>query len=629
MSDVWFAPDPREPLDLWLDERPPPAGLPDVRQQRFEFSSRGDRVPGRLLLPPGKVGPFPLVLLQHGAGGSKEAPYLDAAAGPWVRAGAAVASIDFPLHGERANVKLPVALLRGIAGAAPLLPGENVRTGLIRRAIVDLRATRRAGVASSSRSRARDVRRFQPGRDPRRDLLRRGCAAAAAAPRSEGGLGPRTSTRSVHRTHRARPLLFVNAERDGVILTRHQALFDAAGHRSRSHGSTESRGPAASPQDSGFLLPAARALNRQEPCARVRAALQGERMDRRLRFAFTAVSAVGFSLACTPRDATPQAAKGPASADASVVVAEIAGTPVTSGELDAWIREDLFQRETTNKGKAELFEFKNDALERMLDEKVLAAEAAKQKLSADELLAKEAQASGAVSEDAVKAFYEQNKARMGSSTFEQIAPRIRRFLEERQLGETQAKYVAGLREKAGVTNKLETPRIAVATEGPSLGKADAPVTIVEFSDYQCPFCKRAEPIVQEVLKKYPDQVRFVFRHFPSIRSTRAPALPPASCANGGRFWQFHEKVFAGDGLEEADLEAYGQAAGVDAEKFKTCVAERRFQDQVEADAAAGREAGVSGTPAFFVNGIMLSGAKPVEEFSAVIDRELAGPKKGS
>jgi protein-disulfide isomerase len=355
-------------------------------------------------------------------------------------------------------------------------------------------------------------------------------------------------------------------------------------------------------------------------------------MERRLRFAATVVVAVGFSLACTPRDATPQAGKAPAGAEATVVVAEIGGKPVTAAELDTWIRDDLFQRETASKGQAELFEFRNEALQRMIDERLLKAEAEQQKLSVDDLIAKEAKSSSAVGDDAVKAFYEQNKARMGSATFEQIGPRIRRFLEEKQAGEARESYVAKLREKAQVAVKLEAPRIVVSTDGPSIGKADAPVTIVEFSDYQCPFCKRAEPTVLELRKKYGDQVRFVYRHFPldQIHARARPAAEAALCANEqGKFWEFHEKIFAGSGLEDADILAYGQAAGLDAEKFKACVAERRFKDKVDEDAKAGREAGVSGTPAFFVNGIMLSGAKPIEEFSAVIDRELKNPKKGS
>jgi fermentation-respiration switch protein FrsA (DUF1100 family) len=233
MADAAFLPDPGEPLDLWLDAGSPPASLPDLRRQLFEFSSRGDRVPGRLLLPPGGSGPFPLVLLQHGAGGSKESPYLDAAAGPWVRAGAAVASIDFPLHGERANAKLPIELLRGIASAAPVAAGQDLRFGLIRQAIVDLR-------------RGLDALAVHPLLDSQRVVYagfsmgailgaifcgvdERPRAAALAL--GGGGLGPPEidPARFIGR-FAPRPLLFVNAERDEVIPRRaSEALFDAAG----------------------------------------------------------------------------------------------------------------------------------------------------------------------------------------------------------------------------------------------------------------------------------------------------------------------------------------------------------------------------------------------------------------
>ena len=354
-------------------------------------------------------------------------------------------------------------------------------------------------------------------------------------------------------------------------------------------------------------------------------------MRRRFCLAATSALASALCLACTPRDATPQASKAPATAEQTMVVAEMGGKPVTSGELDEWIRDDVFQREVMSKGKTELFDIRSDALQRMLDERLLRAEAEQQKLSMDDLFAKQASSSGAVSEDAVKAFYEQNKARMGSSTLEQIAPRIRSFLEEQQAGKARETYVTSLRDKAGVSIKLVAPRVEVAGDGPSRGPANAPVTIVEFSDYQCPFCKRAEPIVQEVLKRYPDKVRLVFRHFPlPMHPNARPAAEAALCANEqGKFWEFHEKVFGGTGLEEADLTGYASAAGIDAEKFKACVAERRFKDKVDADTKAGSEAGVSGTPAFFVNGIMLSGAMPVEKFSAIIESELKNPKAGS
>lgn len=105
----------REPISAWIAPLPPRPDRAGLRSFRFEYSSRGDRVPGRLLLPDEGHGPFPLVLLQHGAGGSKDSDYLEAARVPWVRRGVAVASIDFPLHGERASAKLSEILLAGLA----------------------------------------------------------------------------------------------------------------------------------------------------------------------------------------------------------------------------------------------------------------------------------------------------------------------------------------------------------------------------------------------------------------------------------------------------------------------------------------------------------------------------------
>jgi dienelactone hydrolase len=223
----------REPLDLWMVEARSPASLPDLRALRFELTSRGDRVPGRLLLPPDAEGPFPLVLLQHGAGGSKASPYLDAAAGPWVRAGAAVASIDFPLHGERASAKLTADLLRGMAGAAPVAAGETLRLALVRQAVADLGHALDAlcadpridptRVAYTGFSMGAILGAVFCGLDPR--------PRAAVLALGGGGVGPAEGdpARFIGR-FAPRPLLFVNAERDEVIPRKAtQALFDAAG----------------------------------------------------------------------------------------------------------------------------------------------------------------------------------------------------------------------------------------------------------------------------------------------------------------------------------------------------------------------------------------------------------------
>ncbi len=225
---AYFAADPGEPLALWHRPQSPPAAAEDLRAFAFEYTSRGDRVPGRLLLPPRGVGPFPLVLLQHGLGGSKEAPYLDAIAPFWVRGGAAVASIDFPLHGARASRKQ-----RARIGAADEGPGRLLATELVRQAVIDLRRALDAAaglphvdadcVAYAGFSLGSIIGATFCGVDPR--------PRAAALALAGGGLGP-PETDPLHYVSRMapRPLLFIGATRDQTIpRTATEALYDAAG----------------------------------------------------------------------------------------------------------------------------------------------------------------------------------------------------------------------------------------------------------------------------------------------------------------------------------------------------------------------------------------------------------------
>jgi protein-disulfide isomerase len=148
-----------------------------------------------------------------------------------------------------------------------------------------------------------------------------------------------------------------------------------------------------------------------------------------------------------------------------------------------------------------------------------------------------------------------------------------------------------------------------------------------FSDYQCPYCVRSEPVLAEVLERYPDQVRLVHRHFPldNIHPFARPAAEASMCADEqGKFWEYHDGIFARRGkLEDGSFAEIGSAVGLDADEFDSCIRERRYKDFVEADFAAGREAGVTGTPSFFLNGIALKGARSVDELSRYVDLELA------
>ncbi|HYB13553.1 MAG TPA: thioredoxin domain-containing protein [Myxococcota bacterium] len=346
------------------------------------------------------------------------------------------------------------------------------------------------------------------------------------------------------------------------------------------------------------------------------------------RFHLTRAAGVlcGLLLACSTREgASPEG--GPSSGQ---VVAQVAGKPVTLGELEAWMKEDLFKHEVARKNPSELFELRSDALDRMLAERLLAQEAKRRGETIDDLMKEETAKAPAVSDEEVSAFYEQNKARAGNQTLEQLAPNIRKHLEHEKKQEAWSRYLDSLREQEKVVVLLEQPRVKVAADGPARGPQDAPVTIVEFSDFQCPFCRRAESTVKQVLDRYQDRVRFVYRHFPLEMHPRAqPAAEAAACADEqGRFWDYHAKLFEG-GLEDADLQRYATELGLNAAAFQECVAQHKTKDVVTADFEAGKAAGVSGTPAFFVNGIMISGARPVDSFTKVIDKELQqGAKAG-
>jgi protein-disulfide isomerase len=212
---------------------------------------------------------------------------------------------------------------------------------------------------------------------------------------------------------------------------------------------------------------------------------------------------------------------------------------------------------------------------------------------------------------------------------DQVKPDIVKYLKERGTGEARKAFVDKLKAEAKVEMMLPPlllPKVEVAADGPSRGDAKAPITIVEFSDYQCPFCGRAEESVKKVLENYKGKVRVVFRDFPLPFHDKAPkASEAAHCAGDqGKYWEMHEKLFANQqALDVPQLKDHAKGIGLDAGKFDKCLDSGDKAKIVESSKKAGEEAGVSGTPAFFINGRPLSGAQPYEKFKEVIDSELA------
>jgi protein-disulfide isomerase len=335
---------------------------------------------------------------------------------------------------------------------------------------------------------------------------------------------------------------------------------------------------------------------------------------------------VVFLLACSQPQAQPDA-----SAEDATPALRIGDQVVTLGELDAWIKDQLFAQETSNGDAGKLYEVRAQAAENLIAQRLLEAEAKKLGTDSDSLLEAEAKKRMSVADDEVQSFYDEHKASFGERAVDEVKAQIREHLERRRAPEVAREYVTSLRQATPVTVLLERVRTPVEAIGPARGPADALVTIIEFSDYQCPFCRRAEPTLQQVLSRYEGKIRFVFRHFPldRIHPLARGASEAAACADQqGKFWEYHEQLFAENAqLDRAGLDALAAKTGLDSAAFKLCMDERKTQSLVENDVKAGSAAGVSGTPAFFINGIPLRGALPVEDFQRVIDEELAEKAK--
>ena len=160
---------------------------------------------------------------------------------------------------------------------------------------------------------------------------------------------------------------------------------------------------------------------------------------------------------------------------------------------------------------------------------------------------------------------------------------------------------------------------------PSRGSEDAKIAVVEFSDFQCPFCSRVTPTLEEVRKNFGDDVRIVFKHLPLGMHPKAPAAHAAAEAAHlqGKFWEMHDLIFAKQAeMSPEKYVEYAQQIGLDVERFKRDVASEDVKKKVAADASEAARLGVSGTPAFFVNGRYLSGAQPYGSFEALIKEEL-------
>jgi protein-disulfide isomerase len=320
--------------------------------------------------------------------------------------------------------------------------------------------------------------------------------------------------------------------------------------------------------------------------------------------------------------------------DPSAPVAKIGSQTITAGELDDVVKKDLAQLD--QQYQEQRYQLRRQALEAMIRKRLVEEKAKAAGVPAEQLVQKEvASKIPEPSDEEIRALYDRAKAGgQPLPPLDQVKPEIARFIKNQKAQGALAEYYDKLKKDAKVDVLLpayEPPKVAVAATGPSKGKDGAPVTIVEFSDFECPFCVRAEPTVKQVLDTYGDKVRLVYRDFPLPMHPKAPkAAEAAHCAGDqGKYWDMHAKLFSSNGrLDVPDLKKYAGELKLDTAKFDRCLDSGEKAKDVEANRKAGEDAGVTGTPAFFINGRPLSGAQPFDAFKAVIDQELqqAGKK---
>jgi len=309
-------------------------------------------------------------------------------------------------------------------------------------------------------------------------------------------------------------------------------------------------------------------------------------------------------------------------------VATVGGQPVYEDELLTSIQAQMRQLRNQE------FEIKSRALDSLIDRKLVEAEAKKKGISAEKLLAEEVEAkAGEVTDDEIVTYYTAQRDRI-KRPLEQVRAQIKNALQQNKLQQVRQEYVKTLREKSQVEVLLAPPKVRVGIDPKRMrGNPDAQVTIVEFSDYQCPFCQRVQPTVREVLAKYEGKVRHAYRDFPlqQIHPQATSAAEAARCAGEqGKFWEYHTLLFANrDKLDQAGLKEHAKAVKLDEKRFEECAASGKYKEKIEQDQHEGEEAGVSGTPAFFINGVFLGGAYPAAAFEKIIDAELAAAKKTS
>jgi len=306
-------------------------------------------------------------------------------------------------------------------------------------------------------------------------------------------------------------------------------------------------------------------------------------------------------------------------------IAEVDDQTILASDLQKYAGRELsVQREN-------LYKLEKQKLDEYIIAFLLTQEAKRRGVSVEAVLDQEVKSKILpVGDDEIEVFYKSSNPRIAVD-LDKVREQIRDYLHNQKSKAQQALFFKSLRSKAKVVTYLKPPpvfreEISVAGE-PFKGPQKAPVTIVKFEDFQCPFCKQVQPTFNELLSRYDGKVRLVHKDLPleSLHPQARQAAEAARCAyEQGKFWEYHDKLYANSPKASTDdLKSYAKEVVLNGDSFDRCFVSRRYKAVVQQDLNEGARLGLSGTPTFFINGREISGNQPLEAFEAIIDEELS------
>ena len=347
-------------------------------------------------------------------------------------------------------------------------------------------------------------------------------------------------------------------------------------------------------------------------------------------------AAVVVAASCRESAATPQRQVVQQSAsrtDLPDPLATVGGEKIAIADVRARVGEQLDLLDAQYRRARD--KIIGSALDTIVLEKLIDTEAKKTGKTAQQLLTAEIGGSPEPSDVEIATWYKENQSRLGGRTLEQTRKQIADFLKKQRVQEASDKLEKRLRAEVKVATNFEPYRLTFSNAGaPTIGPESAPVTLVEFSDFQCPYCRAAAPTLRQVVSKYGDKVHIVYRQYPipSLHPFALKAAEASLCANEqGKFWPLHDRMFDDQTkLGVSDLKQQARELGMDGKKFDACLDAGKYVEQVQNDMKEGQRSGVTGTPAIFLNGrVVEGGSVPFPVLQALIDKELARAKPTS